>query len=180
MSLQAVYHLVLVLNVPFQLSDLVPETIALVIVNVLQLFDLPLPGPLLGISLSLHQRVVLVFLDLPPGQAFLGLSPQVPFGSLEVANLCIARLDLCLFQPDSLPEFRNQTVFFSVFFFESSDLAFKLLDLEIVDLPNVFKFLNSRKITEPDFLDYLSSSSLALVSLYLKVWVSASKVLLVL
>lgn len=74
-----------------------------------------------------------------------------------MSNFLVAGLDLGLLKPNGFSELSNETVLLSILFFETFDLAFKLLHLQIIYFSGIFQLLNKIKITEPAFLDYLSS-----------------------
>ena len=65
LTLQIVYHPVLVLNVPLQLTDLVLVTVHLVFLDASQLLEFAFTGTLLALGLTSDELVVLLLFGLP-------------------------------------------------------------------------------------------------------------------
>ena len=142
LNLKVIDDFVLVFNVSLKFSDLMLVAVNLVVLDALELLDLSLTSTLLTISLALHKSNILVFFSLPSCKIFLCFSSEIFLCVLKIGNLLVASLNLNLFKSDCFSELRDKRIFFSIFFLETFDFAFKLLCLEVVDLLNVFKFLN--------------------------------------
>ena len=180
LNLEVIDHLVLVFNMSLKFPDLVLVAVYLVFLDVSEFFNFSLASTFLTFSLTLDQGNVFLLFGLPSSKVFLGFSSEVFLSVLKVSNLFIASLDLKFLDSDSFPQLRDERVLFSILIFKTLDFTFKLVDLQIIDLLDIIKFLNKNKFTEPALLDSLSSSSWTLATLSFKVWTSASRVFLVL
>lgn len=70
--------------------------------------------------------VVLVFLCLPSLVIFFELSSEVFLAIFQIVDFFIANFDLFLLKFDSLLQFNDEIIFFSIFLFETFNFGFEL------------------------------------------------------
>lgn len=78
------------------------KTADLVLMNILEFFNLSLSGPLHALSLRFDERVVFSLFCLPSSQALFCLSPEIFFSFFQMRDFFIAGFDLTFFATNSL------------------------------------------------------------------------------